>query len=180
MPKVSVGENEPLEKALRRFKKKIEIEGILKTEIKNTNPKINLFLANYLNAKSCGVIEEAIEQILCSKAKQERLPRYMEAFFIDKIQQYFRNPEPEHLKKLLDRCDPRWYKNLEKTLARNYPEQDVNQLIGSLNSIVIRKNGLVHQGISTFGSNTEDIIVLIADFKNAKKVIEVLDWMLLS
>ncbi len=31
MPKVSVGENEPLEKALRRFKKKIEIEGILKT-----------------------------------------------------------------------------------------------------------------------------------------------------
>ena len=31
MSKVSVGENEPLEKALRRFKKKIEIEGILKT-----------------------------------------------------------------------------------------------------------------------------------------------------
>ena len=31
MPKISVGENEPLEKALRRFKKKIEIEGILKT-----------------------------------------------------------------------------------------------------------------------------------------------------
>ena len=31
MPKVNVGENEPLEKALRRFKKKIEIEGILKT-----------------------------------------------------------------------------------------------------------------------------------------------------
>ncbi len=31
MPKVTVGENEPLEKALRRFKKKIEIEGILKT-----------------------------------------------------------------------------------------------------------------------------------------------------
>ena len=30
MPKISVGENEPLEKALRRFKKKIEIEGILK------------------------------------------------------------------------------------------------------------------------------------------------------
>ena len=31
MPKVNVGENEPLEKALRRFKKKIEIQGILKT-----------------------------------------------------------------------------------------------------------------------------------------------------
>ena len=31
MPKVNVGENEPWEKALRRFKKKIEIEGILKT-----------------------------------------------------------------------------------------------------------------------------------------------------
>ena len=31
MPKITVGENEPLEKALRRFKKKIEIEGILKT-----------------------------------------------------------------------------------------------------------------------------------------------------
>jgi small subunit ribosomal protein S21 len=31
MPKVTVGENEPLEKALRRFKKKIEIEGILET-----------------------------------------------------------------------------------------------------------------------------------------------------
>ena len=31
MPKVTVGENEPLEKALRRFMKKIEIEGILKT-----------------------------------------------------------------------------------------------------------------------------------------------------
>ena len=31
MPKISVGEHEPLEKALRRFKKKIEIEGILKT-----------------------------------------------------------------------------------------------------------------------------------------------------
>jgi small subunit ribosomal protein S21 len=31
MSKVTVGENEPLEKALRRFKKKIEIEGILKT-----------------------------------------------------------------------------------------------------------------------------------------------------
>jgi len=31
MPKVHVGENEPLEKALRRFKKKIEIEGVLKT-----------------------------------------------------------------------------------------------------------------------------------------------------
>jgi len=30
MPKVNVSENEPLEKALRRFKKKIEIEGILK------------------------------------------------------------------------------------------------------------------------------------------------------
>jgi small subunit ribosomal protein S21 len=30
MPKISVGEHEPLEKALRRFKKKIEIEGILK------------------------------------------------------------------------------------------------------------------------------------------------------
>lgn len=30
MPKVNVGENEPLEKALRRFKKKIEREGILK------------------------------------------------------------------------------------------------------------------------------------------------------
>lgn len=31
MSKVSVGENEPLEKALRRFKKKIEREGILRT-----------------------------------------------------------------------------------------------------------------------------------------------------
>ncbi|MFH0764230.1 MAG: 30S ribosomal protein S21 [Candidatus Omnitrophota bacterium] len=31
MPKINVGEHEPLEKALRRFKKKIEIEGILKT-----------------------------------------------------------------------------------------------------------------------------------------------------
>jgi small subunit ribosomal protein S21 len=31
MPIVSVGENEPLEKALRRFKKKIEREGILRT-----------------------------------------------------------------------------------------------------------------------------------------------------
>ena len=31
MPKITVGENEPIEKALRRFKKKIEIEGILKT-----------------------------------------------------------------------------------------------------------------------------------------------------
>ena len=30
MPKVSVGENEPLEKALKRLKKKIEREGILK------------------------------------------------------------------------------------------------------------------------------------------------------
>ena len=37
MPKVTVGENEPLEKALRRFKKKIEREGILRTlkEIKH-------------------------------------------------------------------------------------------------------------------------------------------------
>jgi small subunit ribosomal protein S21 len=31
MSKVSVGDNEPLERALRRFKKKIEREGILKT-----------------------------------------------------------------------------------------------------------------------------------------------------
>ena len=31
MPKITIGENEPLEKALRRFKKKMEIEGILKT-----------------------------------------------------------------------------------------------------------------------------------------------------
>ena len=31
MPIVNVGENEPLEKALRRFKKKIEREGILRT-----------------------------------------------------------------------------------------------------------------------------------------------------
>ena len=31
MPKITVGENEPIEKALRRFKKKMEIEGILKT-----------------------------------------------------------------------------------------------------------------------------------------------------
>lgn len=31
MSKVDVGPNEPLEKALRRFKKKIEREGILKT-----------------------------------------------------------------------------------------------------------------------------------------------------
>ena len=30
MPRVSIGDNEPLEKALRRFKKKIEREGILK------------------------------------------------------------------------------------------------------------------------------------------------------
>lgn len=30
MPKVLVGENEPLEKALKRLKKKIEREGILK------------------------------------------------------------------------------------------------------------------------------------------------------
>ena len=30
MPKVLVGENEPLERALRRLKKKIEREGILK------------------------------------------------------------------------------------------------------------------------------------------------------
>lgn len=30
MPKVDIHENEPLEKALRRFKKKIEREGILK------------------------------------------------------------------------------------------------------------------------------------------------------
>ena len=31
MPIVNVGEHEPLEKALRRFKKKIEREGILRT-----------------------------------------------------------------------------------------------------------------------------------------------------
>jgi small subunit ribosomal protein S21 len=31
MPKVLVGENEPIEKALRRLKKKVEREGILKT-----------------------------------------------------------------------------------------------------------------------------------------------------
>jgi len=31
MSKVDVGQNEPLERALRRFKKKIEREGILKT-----------------------------------------------------------------------------------------------------------------------------------------------------
>lgn len=31
MPKITIGENEPLEKALRRFKKKMEIEGTLKT-----------------------------------------------------------------------------------------------------------------------------------------------------
>ena len=30
MPKVDVGDNEPLERALRRFKKKIEREGIIK------------------------------------------------------------------------------------------------------------------------------------------------------
>lgn len=30
MPRVDVGNNEPLEKALRRFKKKIEKEGIIK------------------------------------------------------------------------------------------------------------------------------------------------------
>ena len=30
MPRVDVGRNEPLERALRRFKKKIEREGILK------------------------------------------------------------------------------------------------------------------------------------------------------
>ncbi|MEE8359689.1 MAG: 30S ribosomal protein S21 [Candidatus Omnitrophota bacterium] len=30
MPRVEVGNNEPLEKALRRFKKKIEREGIIK------------------------------------------------------------------------------------------------------------------------------------------------------
>jgi small subunit ribosomal protein S21 len=30
MPKIDVGANEPLERALRRFKKKIEREGILK------------------------------------------------------------------------------------------------------------------------------------------------------
>ncbi len=30
MPRVDIGANEPLEKALRRFKKKIEREGILK------------------------------------------------------------------------------------------------------------------------------------------------------
>ncbi len=30
MPQVDVGQNEPLERALRRFKKKIEREGILK------------------------------------------------------------------------------------------------------------------------------------------------------
>ncbi len=30
MPKVEVGENEPIDKALRRLKKKIEREGILK------------------------------------------------------------------------------------------------------------------------------------------------------
>lgn len=30
MSRVEVGPNEPLEKALRRFKKKIEIEGVLK------------------------------------------------------------------------------------------------------------------------------------------------------
>lgn len=30
MPRVEVGRNEPLEKALRRFKKKIEREGIMK------------------------------------------------------------------------------------------------------------------------------------------------------
>ena len=30
MPKVQVGENEPLDKALKRLKKKIEREGILK------------------------------------------------------------------------------------------------------------------------------------------------------
>lgn len=30
MPRVDVGTNEPLEKALRRFKKKIEREGIIK------------------------------------------------------------------------------------------------------------------------------------------------------
>ncbi|MFT5206608.1 MAG: small subunit ribosomal protein S21 [Candidatus Omnitrophota bacterium] len=31
MPQVDVGANEPLDRALRRFKKKIEREGILKT-----------------------------------------------------------------------------------------------------------------------------------------------------
>jgi len=30
MPRVDIGNNEPLEKALRRFKKKIEREGIIK------------------------------------------------------------------------------------------------------------------------------------------------------
>jgi small subunit ribosomal protein S21 len=30
MPRVDVGDNEPLERALRRFKKKIEREGIIK------------------------------------------------------------------------------------------------------------------------------------------------------
>ena len=30
MPRVEVGRNEPLERALRRFKKKIEREGVLK------------------------------------------------------------------------------------------------------------------------------------------------------
>jgi len=30
MPRVEIGDNEPLEKALRRFKKKIEREGIIK------------------------------------------------------------------------------------------------------------------------------------------------------
>ena len=30
MPRVEIGDNEPLEKALRRFKKKIELEGIIK------------------------------------------------------------------------------------------------------------------------------------------------------
>jgi len=31
MPRIEIGHNEPLERALRRFKKKIEREGILKT-----------------------------------------------------------------------------------------------------------------------------------------------------
>ena len=30
MPKVEIGKNEPLERALKRFKKKIEREGVLK------------------------------------------------------------------------------------------------------------------------------------------------------
>jgi RiboL-PSP-HEPN len=128
------------------------------------------FLTKYSIIRACGAIEVSYKNIVadyCSWRSKPQVKNYIDS----KVRESSRNPSYSNICQLLEEFDSTWNSTF-KTNAKALP--DITDIQTSLDSLVDARNEFSHGGNPTI-----TIGDIIAHFTNSRKLVELIDAMLI-